>query len=96
MAKVSAPQANFKKKQVEKDFFGHFLENFDKKNRVFFGARSPSKLVYIGAKGALRKILGWVGKKWISLKVPKGGPFGLARGQMPERGRPPRPTAPPP
>ena len=46
-------------------FFGHFLENFDKKTR-FFGARSPSKLVYIGAQGAFRKILGSIGKKWIS------------------------------
>ena len=29
----------------------------------FFGARSPSKLVYIGANGTLRKILGSVGQK---------------------------------
>ena len=41
---------------------------------VFFGARSPSKLVYIGAKGAFRKILGSVRQKWISEKVSKGGP----------------------
>ena len=39
---------------------------------AFFGARSPSKLVYIGAKGAFRKILGSVGQKWISKKVSKG------------------------
>ena len=32
----------------------------------FFGARSPSKLVYIGAEGAFRKILRSVGRKWIS------------------------------
>ena len=46
-----------------------------KKSR-FFGARSPSKLVYIGAKGAFRKILGSVGQKWISEKVSKGDPLG--------------------
>ena len=56
-----------------------------KKSR-FFGARSPSKLVYIGAKGAFRKILGSVGQKWISEKVSKGGPFGSAGGRIPEGG----------
>ena len=57
----------------------------------FFGARSPSKIAYIGAKGAFRKILGSVGQKWISEKVSKGGPFGSAGGQIPEGGggRPP-------
>ena len=54
------------KKQVKKAVFGHFLENFDKKKTRLFGARSPSKLVYIGAEVALRKILGSVGQKWIS------------------------------
>ena len=39
----------------------------------FFGARSPSKIAYIGAKGSFRKILGSVGQKWISEKVSKGG-----------------------
>ena len=56
-----------------------------KKSR-FFGARSPSKLVYIGAKGAFRKILGSVGQNWISEKVSKGGPFGSAGGRIPEGG----------
>ena len=37
-------------KTVKKAVFGHFLKNFDKKR--FFGARSPSKLVYIGFEGA--------------------------------------------
>ena len=48
--------------------FGKFLQ----KNRVCFGAHSPSKLVYIGAKGTFRKILGSVGQKRISQKVSKG------------------------
>ena len=52
-----------KKKQVKNAVFGHFLENVDKKNAFFFGARSPSKLVYIGSEGAFRKILGSVGQK---------------------------------
>ena len=56
-----------------------------KKSR-FFGARSPSKLVYIEAEGAFRKILGSVGQKWISEKVSKGGPFGSAGGRIPEGG----------
>ena len=73
-------------KTVKKAVFGHFLKNFDKKIAFFFGARSPSKLVYIGAKGALRKTLGSVGQKWISEKVSKGGPFGSAGGQIPEGG----------
>ena len=82
--KFSAPQANFWKKQSKKPFF--FLKNFDKKIAFFFGARSPSKLVYIGAKGAFGKILGSVGQKWISEKVSKGGPFGSAGGRIPEEG----------
>ena len=52
----------------------------------FFGARSPSKIAFIGAEGAFRKILGSVGQKWISEKVSKGGPFGSAGGQIPEGG----------
>ena len=73
----------------------HFLKNFDKKSR-FFGARSPSKLVYIGAKGAFRKILGSVGQKWLSEKVSKGGPFGSTGGRIPKGRRAsafPRPWA---
>ena len=37
------------KKTVKKAVFGYFLKNFDKKIAFFFGARSPSKLAYIGA-----------------------------------------------
>ena len=84
LAKFSAPQANFWKKKVKKPFLGTFWKILTKKNRVFFGARSPSKLVYIGAKGAFRKILGSVGQQWISEKVSKGGPFGSAGGRIPE------------
>ena len=96
LAKFSAPQANFWKNS-QKAVFGNFLKNFDKKIAFFFGARSPSKLVYIGAEGAFRKILGSVRQKWISEKVSKGGPFGSAGGRIPEGGgvRPP-PTRPPP
>ena len=63
------------------------------KKSLFFGARSPSKLVYIGAQSALRKVLGSVGQKWISEKLTEGGPFGSAGGRIPEGGtrRPPPP-----
>ena len=61
----------------------------------FFGARSPSKIAFIGAKGAFRKILGSVSQKWISEKVSKGGPFGSAGGQIPEGGGGVRPPPPP-
>ena len=57
----------FKKYQVfEKTGQKSRFVKFWQKNRIFFGTRSPSKLLYIGAKGAFRKILGSVGKKWIS------------------------------
>ena len=85
LAKFSAPQANFWKNSQKSRFWALF-EKFWQKNRVFFGARSPSKLVYIGAKGALRKTLGSVGQKWSSEKVSKGGPFGSAGGRIPEGG----------
>ena len=42
------------------------MESFDKKSCVFFGARSPSNLVYVGAKGAFRKNVGSVDQKRIS------------------------------
>ena len=46
-----------------------------KKSR--FSARSPpSKLVYFGAQGALRKNLGSVSQKWISQNSAKGDPLG--------------------
>ena len=84
-------------KTVKKAVFGHFLKNFDKKMRFFFGARSPSQIASIGAEGAFRKILGSVGQKWISEKVSKGGPFGSAGGQIPEGGGGGRrPQTPPP
>ena len=87
-------------KRVKKAVFGHCLKNFDKKNRFFLARAPPPNLVYIGAKGAFRKILGSVGQKWISEKVSKGGPFGSAGGRIPEGGkgsvRPPPPPLNPP
>ena len=86
-------------------FLPPFWQNFLRRRQIsektvkkaVFGARSPSKLVYIGAKGAFRKILGSVGQKWISEKVSKGGPFGSAGGRIPKGGggvRPPPKSAP--
>ena len=94
LAKFTAPQANFWKNS-QKSRFWALLEKIWQKNRVFFGARSPSKLVYIGAKGAFRKILGSVGQKWISEKASKGGPFVSAGGRIPKGGRPHPPPPPP-
>ena len=71
--------------------FWALFEKFWQKNCVFFGARSPSDLVYIGAKGAFRKILGSVGQKWISEKVSKGDPLGRHGVESLRRGRPPSP-----
>ena len=56
------------------------------KKLFFFGARFTSKLVYIGAQGAFRKILGSVGQKWVFEKLSKGGPFGSSGGRNPEGG----------
>ena len=49
--------------------------NFNQKI-AFFVARFTSKLVYIGAKDAFRKILGSVSQKWISQNSTKGDPLG--------------------
>ena len=62
------------------------MEHLHKKNCVFFEARSPSKLVYIGAKGAFGKILGSVGQKWISEKVSMGDPLGRQVVESPKKG----------
>ena len=60
------------------------MENFDKKC-IFFGARSPSQLLYIDAEGAFRNIFGVGRTKMDFLKSTKGGPFGSA-GIKPLRG----------
>ena len=49
------------------------------KNSRFFGACSPSKLVYIGSKGSFRKISGQLAKKGY-LKIWQRG------GKIPEKG----------
>ena len=54
-----------KKEQAKKGVFRHFWKILTEKLR-FFGARSHSKLVNIGAKDSFRKILGSVGQKWSS------------------------------
>ena len=59
---------NFSIKIFEK--VSNFWKILTEKLRVF-GARSLSKLVYIGAKGAFRKIFGLVGIKWLSLKCQR-------------------------
>ena len=48
------------KKSIENIVFEQFLKTFGPENCVFFGARSPLKLVKIGAKAAFRKLLGLV------------------------------------
>ena len=84
LAKFSAPQANFRKNS-QKSRLWELFEKFWQKI-AFFWRALPSKLVYIGAKGAFRKILGSVGQKWISEKVSKRGPFGSAGGRIHEGG----------
>ena len=44
-----------KKKQVKKPFLGTLWKNLTEKLQFFFGERSPSKLVFIGAQAALEK-----------------------------------------
>ena len=69
-------------KQTKKRHFRHFLKNVDKKNAFFRRARPPHKLVFIGAKGAFIKILGYLTKNRY-LKLVQTGPFGSAGGRNP-------------
>ena len=66
LAKIFCAAGKILKKQVKKGVFSHFLENFDQKIAFFLARAPPSNLVYIGAEGAFRKLLGSVGQKWIS------------------------------
>ena len=59
---------NFFFEKTGQKVFGHFLENFDKKI-AFLLARAPPQSLYIGAKGAFRKILGSVIKHGYLKKV---------------------------
>ena len=72
----------------QKRRFRHFLEILTKKSH-FFSARSPSKLVYIGAKGAFRKFLGSISKIAYFKIVQRGTLWVATGGQIPERGRRP-------
>ena len=47
------------------------MKNYDQKI-AFFDVRSPSKLVYFGAKGTFRKISGSISQKWTSQNSTKG------------------------
>ena len=53
----------------------HFFENYKQKTAVYFGARLPSKLVYIGAKGVFRKKFGVRHQTWLSQNRTKGDPL---------------------
>ena len=53
----------------------HFLKTFTKKSR-FFGARSPSKLAFFGAKAPLEKLRGSVSQNGYLKIVQKGDPLG--------------------
>ena len=68
-----------KKNRPKKAFLGTFWKIFFSKNRVFSARAPPSKLVYIGAKDAFRKIR-VRHQKWVSQNSTKGGPFGSAGG----------------
>ena len=62
-----------KKKQFKTGVFWALFGKCWPKNRFFSAPAPPSKLVYVGAQGALRKILGSVGQKWSSYRVKKKG-----------------------
>ena len=81
LATTSAPQAKLWK-TGQKRRFRHFLEKVDQKIAIFRRAR-PLK---ISIFGAFRKILASVSQKWISQNSTKGGPFGSAWDQIPDKG----------
>ena len=74
-AKISAPQAKFGRNMSKKALLSLFWKILTKKWR-FFGVRSPSKLVFIGAEGAFRKNLRSVIKKGFLIIVQRGDPLG--------------------
>ena len=82
LAKLSAPQAKFKKKTVQTGILGTFWKILTKKLR-FFGARSKPKY-----PPPLKISIYWRRNYYSSkldfLKSTKGGPFGSAGGPIPE------------
>ena len=66
-------------KKFWQKFLGSFLWKFCPKSRVFSSRVLPSKLVYIGAEGALRTFLGPVTKNGY-LKVVQRGTFWVGWG----------------
>ena len=82
--KIFCSAGKFLKKQSKRPFLGTFWKILTK-NCVFFGARSPSKLVYIRAEGAFRKILGSVGQNGFLKKYQRGDPLGWQGVESPRR-----------
>ena len=71
----------FEKKQVKKTVLGTFWKFLTKKMRFLY----PSKLKYVGAKGALRITLRPKSAKNGCLsRVPKVVPFGSVEDRIPE------------
>ena len=65
----------FLKKHAKRSVFRHFWKSLTRKVR-FFGARSPLKISYIGAKNAFRKILDLSPKNGYLKIIPSGEPLG--------------------
>ena len=79
------------KEQPKKAFLGPFWKYLTKKLHA-----RPSNLVYFGAKGAFRQILGSVSQTWISEKSTKGDPLGRQGDESLKKGgavRPPPPKS---
>ena len=85
---VLAPQAKFWKSCPEKAFLGTFWKILTK-NRVFSVRDPPSKLVYIGAEGAFKKIKGRPAKNWFLKKYQREDPLGRQWVESLRGGRPP-------
>ena len=60
-------------KTGQRNCFWHLSENFDRKVTGSFGTRSPLKISYFGAKGALRKFFEFAQPKIDTVKLLQMG-----------------------
>ena len=90
---------NHDKTQIWRNFLRRrqiFLKK--KAKNIFLARATPSKLVYSGADGAFRKLLGSVTKIGYLKIVQRGDPLGRQGGRIPKKGvraAPPPPPLPP-
>ena len=84
--------SSFLRRRLNVEVFKHFLDNFEQILAFFLARAPPSKLVYIGTKGAFRKFLGSVTKSEYLIIAQREDPLGQEVVESLRKNRTPSPS----